>query len=454
MMNRFLLLVSLLLVALVSVRCERGDGWQSSETDAAALDDPERLHAAVGKLTDVMVYDIFSPPQASRVYAYASVAAYEALAPGRPDYRSLAGQLNGLEPVPQPEEDATYSFPLAGLHAFLTVGQALVFSEDEIATYRDDVHERFRALLPKDVHERSVAYGEEVARHVLAWADADRYKESRSYPKFTVTDEPGRWQPTPPAYMDGIEPHWNAIRPFVLDSASQFMPPRPAPFSMDENSDFFREVKVVYEAGVEMGEEERAIASFWDCNPYVMHLQGHAMFATKKITPGGHWIGITAIANRQTGADLMASAEAYARVAVALSDGFISSWDEKYRSNLIRPETVINQYLDEAWQPLLQTPPFPEYTSGHSVISAAAATALTDLYGDGFAFNDTSEVVYGLPARRFSSFNEAAEEAAISRLYGGIHYPMAIEHGLDQGRGVGRLVADRLQTRTSDLAAR
>ena len=450
-MNRLLLLVPLLLLALINVRCE--EAGRFDEADALAPDDPERLHAALKKVTDVMVYDIFSPPQASRVYAYASVAAYEAVAAGRPDYESLAGQLNGLEPAPQPEAGAEYSFPLAGLHALLTVGQAMVFSEGEVAAYRDDVHARFRRLLPKDVHQRSIDYGEAVARHVLAWADADLYKQSRSYPKFTVTDEPGRWQPTPPAYMDGIEPHWNAVRPFVLDSASQFMPPRPVPFSMEEGSDFHREVMAVYEAGLEMGEEERAIAAFWDCNPYVMHLQGHAMFATKKITPGGHWMGIAAIANRQAGADLARSAEAYARVALALADGFISSWDEKYRSNLIRPETVINAHLDEAWQPLLQTPPFPEYTSGHSVISAAAATALTDLYGDPFAFNDTSEVEFGLPARPFASFNEAAEEAAISRLYGGIHYPMAIEHGLDQGRGVGNLVADRLQTRTSALAS-
>lgn len=447
-----LLPLLLVLLAFTGVRCQQAGGQQAGEAAVAEAGEPERLHAAVKKLTDVMVYDIFSPPQAGRVYAYAAIAAYEAIAPGRPAYCSLAGQLNELEPVPQPEPGETYNLPLAGLHAFLTVGEAMVFSEGEIAAYREGVHERFRSLLPKDIHKRSVAYGEAVAQHILAWAGTDRYKESRSYPKFTVTDEPGRWQPTPPAYMDGIEPHWNAIRPFVLDSASQFMPPRPAPFSMDEGSDFYREVMAVYETGVEMDEEERAIASFWDCNPYVMHLQGHAMFATKKITPGGHWIGITAIANRQSGADLMQSAEAYARVAVALADAFISSWDEKYRSNLIRPETVINRYLDEAWQPLLQTPPFPEYTSGHSVISAAAAATLTDLYGEGFAFSDTSEVEYGLPARPFASFNEAAEEAAVSRLYGGIHYPMAIENGLDQGRGVGRLVIDRVQTRTSALA--
>jgi membrane-associated phospholipid phosphatase len=158
-------------------------------------------------------------------------------------------------------------------------------------------------------------------------------------------------------------------------------------------------------------------------------------------------MGIVAIAARTAGADLMRSAEAYARTAIALADGFISVWDEKYRSNLVRPETVINAHLDEQWEPLLQTPPFPEYTSGHSGISTAAATVLTDQFGEGFAFADSTEIAYGLPVRSFSSFNEAAAEAAISRLYGGIHYRMAIEEGVSQGRKVGELVVQRVRTR-------
>jgi hypothetical protein len=145
----------------------------------------------------------------------------------------------------------------------------------------------------------------------------------------------------------------------------------------------------------------------------------------------------------------MKSAEAYARTGIAVADGFISSWDEKYRSNLVRPETVINAHLDETWQPLLQTPPFPEYTSGHSVISTAAATVLTDQFGDGFAFSDSTEMEYGLPVRSFSSFNQAAAEAAISRLYAGIHYRMAIEEGITQGRKVGEQVIRKVNTRES-----
>jgi hypothetical protein len=148
------------------------------------------------------------------------------------------------------------------------------------------------------------------------------------------------------------------------------------------------------------------------------------------------------------------AAETYVRTALALADGFISVWDEKYRSRLIRPETVINEHIDEEWAPVLQTPPFPEYSSGHSVVSAAAAEALTALYGNGVAFNDTTEVPYGLPARDFTSFRQAAEEAAISRLYGGIHYRMAAERGTEQGRAVGGLTVERVETRVPAVADR
>ena len=170
------------------------------------------------------------------------------------------------------------------------------------------------------------------------------------------------------------------------------------------------------------------------------------MFATKKITPGGHWIGITAIATRVASSTFDEAVNAYTNVSIALFDAFISCWDEKWKTIVVRPETLINKYIDEEWLPALQTPPFPEYTSGHSVISRAAALVLTDIYGDDFKFNDTSEVEYGLPARKFNSFIHASDEAAISRLYGGIHYMMAIEEGVSQGQKVGNYVVEKIQT--------
>ena len=176
------------------------------------------------------------------------------------------------------------------------------------------------------------------------------------------------------------------------------------------------------------------------------------MFATKKITPGGHWIGITAIATRQSKSTFDETINAYANVSIALFDAFISCWDEKWDTLIVRPETLINQFYDEEWLPLLQTPPFPEYTSGHSVISRAAAVTLTDLFGDDFAFTDTTELLYGLPERKYNSFIHASEEAAISRLYGGIHYMMAIEEGVKQGHAVGSYIVGNLQTLNSAVS--
>ena len=432
---------------MLAVFCFTGCRNDQSEYDKEAAADPELFHYTLKRLTDVIVYDIFSPPVASRIYAYPSIAAYEVMIHENPGYRSLAGQLKALGEVPQPKEGAAYCFPLASIQAFLTVGKALVFSEDKMDEFRDGIYKRYRDMgVRGSLFDRSVAYGSEVGEHILAWADKDNYKQTRTFPKFTINDDSARWQPTPPAYMDAIEPHWNKIRTFILDSANQYIPEPPTPFSLNEESQFYEELMEVYETGNNLSDEQSAIAEFWDCNPYVSHQQGHVMFATKKITPGGHWMGITAIATRLEKSGFMQTIEAYAVVSIALADAFISCWDEKYRSELIRPETVINQYIDENWAPLLQTPPFPEHTSGHSVISAAAATALTHLFGEPFQFVDTTEVEYGLPPRTFESFFHASDEAAISRLYGGIHYMPACSFGVDQGKRVGRFVIDRLIT--------
>ncbi len=445
---RKIIFLTLLITSLTFYSCEKVDpNFQANAKQS------ELIHASMKKLTDVIVHDIFSPPVASRIYAYPSIAAYEALRPAYSDYRSFEGQLTDLKDVPKPKEGEEYCFPVASVQALLTVGKALIFSEQKIVDYQKQVEEEFKALqMPSAVYNRSIEYGNAVAQHILAWADKDMYKQTRTYPKYSIPQDPAKWKPTPPDYMDGIEPHWKKIRPFVLQSADQFTPLPPTPFNMDKKSKFYEEVLEVYNALEAEDKEERiAIASFWDCNPYVSHHKGHVMFATKKITPGGHWIGITAIACRKVEADMMRTAETYAMVSIALADAFISCWDEKYRSKLIRPETVINEYLDEDWLPALQTPPFPEHTSGHSVISRAAAVTLTNLYGDDFAYTDDVEVEYGLPARSFNSFLEASEEAAVSRLYGGIHYRPAIDYGVAQGQKVGEYINQKIQTKVDKI---
>lgn len=431
----------IVLVLISSIGCQKADYKPITQ-------DSELYHSSVKQLTDVIVYDIFSPPVASRVYAYPNIAAYEALIPGYPEYQSFSGQLSGLELPPQPDKTKEYSFEIASLEAFIRVGKTFIFSEDRMEQYEEKLWKKVKESgIPDDVFERSVKYGEQVADHILAWANTDNYKQTRTFPKYTIKSDVDAWKPTPPDYMEGIEPSWNKIRTFVIDSATQFIPPPPTPFDMNKDSQFYKELLVVYETGVNLDENQEAIAKFWDCNPFVTHHAGHAMFATKKITPGGHWMGITAITTRKSQSNFVETVEAYAKVSISLFDAFISCWDEKWRSILIRPETVINEHLDQDWVPLLQTPPFPEYTSGHSVISTAAAITLTDLFGEKFSFLDTSEVEYGLPPRSFNSFMEASSEAAISRLYGGIHYMPAIDNGVIQGREVGNYIVGKLKTR-------
>lgn len=416
---------------------------------------PEEMHAIVDKVTQIMIHDIFSPPVASRIFAYPNVAAYEIITQQNPEYQSLAGQLNELRPIPQLDTTTGINPQLAAIIAHMTISKQLIFSEDKFEVLEDSLYTAWKNTNESEF-EVSKAYGIKVADHIKAWMKEDNYNQTRTMPKFSInTDDESRWQPTPPAYMEGIEPHWNKIRPFYLDSAAQFKPVPPPPFSMEKDSDFYKELLEVYDISNEItangdDSEEVQIAQFWDCNPYVSVTRGHLMFATKKITPGAHWIGITKIASRKTNHNFDDTVFAYTKTSLAIADAFISCWDEKYRSNLIRPETLINVHIDDSWQPILQTPPFPEYTSGHSVVSGAAGIVLTDIFGDNFSFDDDTEVPYGLPIRSFTSFNAAADEAAISRMYGGIHYRAAVEVGVDQGRNVGKLLLKKLRMRTDN----
>lgn len=411
------------------------------------------LHSLMQKVTDVTVHDIFSPPVASRVYVYPSIATYEVLAIQDSSYSSLAGQLNGLKPIPAPEiEDV--NIQISALYANYLTSKMLIFSEEKMEEWLTEWKTKLEDRgLNEDEWEASVNYASKVHQHIVEWANEDNYKETRTMSKHPLSDQAHHWEPTPPAYMSAIEPHWNKIRTFVLDSANQFVPKPPYEYSMEKGSPFYEEVMEVYKVVKDVDKEKQEIASFWDCNPYVMNITGHVMFATKKITPGGHWMGIAKIASILDEADLMKSSYAYTKTSLALADGFIACWDEKYRSNLIRPETIINRKIDDDWTPTLQTPPFPEYTSGHSVISTAAANALTDVYGDNFSFVDSTEVKYGLPSREFNSFMEASQEAAISRLYGGIHYRRAIEEGVWQGQQVGDWMRKKLEFKNNNTLA-
>jgi hypothetical protein len=403
-------------------------------------------------LSEIIIKDIFSPPVASRIYAYANIAAYEALVPAYPEYQSLAGQLHDLPPAPRPDSTKEYYLPLASIKAFATVCKKLTLVAQNTEEYEKQYVDRLQQIgIRPDILENSLAYGEQVGQHILAWAGKDHYRESRALARFTQLREKDKWQPTPPDYMQAVEPHWNTIRPFVMDSAAQCKPQTPTPFDTLPSSSFYQEAHQVYAIGQEADPEKQLIARFWDDNPNVSYTKGHVTFFKQKLTPGGHWISIASDAIKSRKLNLMQAAETYVLVTTALADGFISCWDAKYKYVHIRPETFIEEYIDRDWDPLIQTPPFPEFPSGHSVISAAAATALTHLFGDNYAFSDSTQLVLGLPVRKFASFYAASEEAGLSRVYGGIHFMPANKYGARQGRQVGQLVATRLQTRKNGL---
>ncbi|HSU49227.1 MAG TPA: vanadium-dependent haloperoxidase [Segetibacter sp.] len=413
---------------------------QHKKANPKLLADANLLHENMHQLTEVIILDMFSPPVSSRIYSYASLAAYEAIKFDKRDDTSLANDLNGFTAMPVPEKDKNYNYLLAATKAFFTVAEKITFSKDTLVTYQDRVYADFKTLLDKEIFDNSLQFGQQVGNAVLERTKVDNYKETRGMPKFLGSNEIGKWRPTPSDYLDALEPNWGSIMPLSLDSAAQIKCPLPPAFSMEKNSPFYKTASEVYELSKHLDEEQKTIAKYWDDNPFVIEHSGHLMFATKKITPVGHWIGITGIACKMKNLDAVETARIYALTAIAMFDVGVSCWREKYIHNVIRPVTVINDYFDRGWQAFLQTPSFPEHSSGHSGFSAAAAAVLTRRFGENFAFEDTSDLAYIGMKRTFPSFVAAAQEASISRVYGGIHYRTGIDAGAVQGRTVGALV--------------
>jgi len=428
---------SLVLMAFLLVSC--------SQNKPAPLNEVDLLINNEDQLTQVIIYDVFTPPVASRIYVYSSLASYEAIRFTKEGTSSIAEKLNGFGKMPLPEKGKNYNFSLAATKAFFKVTRNVkVFSIDSLTKYEESVYNNYKANLDEATYKNSIAFGDTVAAVILARAKTDGYAISRGKQKYLGSNESGKWRPTPPDYLDGVEWCWNTMKPMVLDSASQFMPNRPPKYETKPGTTFYAMMKEVYDINKNLTEEQKLIAKYWDDNPFVIEHAGHMVYGNKKITPGGHWIGITAQVVKQANADAVKSAQSFALTAIALYDGFISCWDEKYRSSYVRPVSVINELLDKNWAPLLQTPPFPEYTSGHSTITASAATVLTKLYGENFAFEDSSDYQYIGLKRKFSSFQAAASEASISRVYGGIHYTLSVNTGAEQGKKVGALVVKKL----------
>jgi hypothetical protein len=386
----------------------------------------------------------YSPPVASRSFAYLGVTAFETVAAGSGELRTFAGQLNGLSALPPREAGEEYNDAVALQAAMASAtrnffGNTGPTGQRAMAALDARLSEKVSAGLPADVVARSEAYGEAVAAHVLAWSagDGGAVVENMGFPlDYKLTAGPAHWTPTNliAQQQTPLLPDWGQNRTFAMpDGAACPLPPPPA-YSEDKGSEFYREALEVYEVKKNLTPEQRAIARFWSDDPMLSP------------TPPGHWISIAMQILDRDEASLTESADIFARLGVAMADSFIGCWHSKYEYDLLRPVTYIRRLIDPTWEALLITPPFPEYPSGHSTQSAAAATVLTDFFGEGFAFTDATHEDEGLATRSYPSFWAAAAEAGISRLYGGIHFRAAIGHGLDQGRCIGAFV-NALSTR-------
>lgn len=406
----------------------------------------EQIQPAVFAITMVMMHDVVNPPAASRYYAYCTAGAYEIVALNNPDVTRGSRFMKSYPNVAINAKRRSYDYHIAAVYCILETGRLMLPSGFMLEEQQEKLRLALRKRkIPVAVIDSSIAVAKAVAVQVVNWSKSDNYNRLSARLRYTPVKGDSYWYPTPPAYMEAVEPHWKTVRPMIIDTCDEFAPLPPVPFSKDTASAFYALGKEVYNVSLHPSQEELVIASFWDCNPFAVSTAGHMAIGFKKITPGGHWMNIAAIAASKAGLDFDRTVLLHAVTAMTEMDAFISCWDEKYRSNRIRPETFINRYIDIQWKPLLQTPPFPEYTSGHSVMSTAAAGVLTYLLGGDFAFTDNSEEMFDIPARNFTSFMQAADEAAISRLYGGIHYRDAIENGQVQGKKISENIVEKLK---------
>ena len=379
----------------------------------------------------------YSPPVAARAFGYLGVVAHETLAAMDPALRSLGGQLNGLARphVSEPQADKALA-----LHSALSDAAGVLFGNTGPMGQR--AHGTMTARLGADLateldHEtrtRSAALGQRITAHVLDWAAGDGGAEVANMGfalDYTAGPRPEDWQPTSLIRQQQapLLPDWGRVRPFAMPADAICGVALPPAYDTQPGSEFHSAALEVHEVTARLTEEQKLIARFWADPPMLSP------------TPPGHWIAILLdIADRD---DLPVEplAAALARLGAAQADAFIACWDAKYRYNLLRPVTYIRHHIDPDWTPLIETPPFPEYPSGHSTQSSASATALSAIFGEDFAFEDRTHLGDGLPARHFPSFRAASEEAAMSRLYGGIHYRFGNEAGLAQGRCVGAYAA-------------
>jgi hypothetical protein len=426
-------------LALSALLC---NGASAQQRRAAAPLDPAK---ALDIINMTMVHDVISPPAAARYYAYSMLGAYGIVAAHNRNLPTPQHLAKGFAALRLDTVKATYNYQVAAYYSLLETARRLLPSgetlTEEEAGFLQGLAQQGMA---PGVLSESARVGRLAAAAVVTFSKTDHYAQLSALKRYTPVKAEGSWYPTPPAYFEAVEPNWKTIRPLVIDSASGFRPAAPCAFSKDTASAFYREALAVYKVSKHLTTEQLEMAQFWDCNPFAISTSGHMSIGFKKISPGGHWMNIAALVARQQKVGFDKTVYVLCAEGITLMDSFISTWDAKYATNRIRPETYLNKYVDVKWQPVLQTPPFPEYTSGHAVVSNASAEVLTYLLGDKIAYVDDTEIPFGSGQRAFTSFRQAAAEASLSRFYGGIHYLDSIERGNEQGRKIGRYIVAKV----------
>lgn len=388
-----------------------------------------------------------TPTFASRCFGYIGLTMYESVVHGFPEYQSVAPQLNGLGQLAVPGDPATNHWPLV-----LNAGQAEILRNIYIQTSdknkrKIDSLERYfeTAFKENGVSEKvllaSSAYGKKIAQQIFDWSKTDGGHRGylKNFDKKLVFEErPGCWRP--PLYAQSfshypLHPHWGKNRTFLaVDSAL----PDPVfiPFDTTRGSAYYNQFRQVYDKEKSLSQEEKEIAIWWGDDP------------EETFTPPGHSYYLATLAIKKAKPSLVKCAETYARVGLAVADAFRNCWKWKYQFFSERPNTFITQHIDQRWNSFWPDPPFPAFPSGHAIQAAAAATVLTDLYGDNFSFIDSAHTGRqrddirnaDFKFRRFSSFMDVALETANSRFYGGIHTPQDNEQGLEKGKLIGQNV--------------
>ncbi|MCC7297773.1 MAG: vanadium-dependent haloperoxidase [Bacteroidia bacterium] len=397
-------------------------------------------------IQNAIVVDHVSAPAGSRRYFYATVAAYESLVPFYSEYTSLAGQLHELKALPACDTSKDYCLDLVALAAHTYASEKLVYKMDSIKFYRERKLNWYKSRISESQYKNSIAWGDSVGQHIVKWASSDTFNQIRGRDFYSPSGVEGRWEPTSPDFQSAVEPNWNRVRPACIPKAGAFKIAPPEPFSKSKSSRFYTITKEVYDVVARKDSAELLTALYWDDNPNTMVHKGHVTFNLLKVSPAGHWLGMYSTISRQKKYSLIQSAEGFARFSAVIFDAFIACWDAKYKYDYIRPETAIRMLIDSSWSSPIQTPAFPEYPSGHSVVSTSVGT-LSDSYFGNYSFTDSAEMEFGLGTRKFNGILEASKEACMSRLYGGIHFIDGIKNGQDLGRQIGQYHLEHIKTK-------